>query len=82
MTDAEIEVVSKLVDLCRLKGVRNLEVAGCKIELEPAQPKPEAQKPTTDPDMCRCGHAEFAHTNGLCVHGCESEKCEDKPEAP
>jgi hypothetical protein len=36
-----------------------------------------------DPDICKCGHAQFAHMNGFCVEGCDAAKCgqEEKADA-
>jgi len=81
MTEAEIETIGKLADMCRSKGVRSIDVGGCKLELEPLPAKAEPSAPSSDPDMCKCGHPEFAHNNGLCIHACEPEKCVENPEA-
>ena len=45
MTDAELVVISRLIDLCKAKRVRVLQNDGCRIELgEPEWPMPEAAK--------------------------------------
>lgn len=75
MTDAEIEVVGRLADMLRAKGVKSIDVGGCKMELEPSQPKAEPSTSQADPDICKCGCPEYAHVNGLCINGCEPSKC-------
>lgn len=83
MTPEEIATISKLADMLKAKGVRVFRGAGIELEFEaPAAPNVEPDAPTADPDMCRCGHANHAHMNGLCVHGCEAEKCIPEDTAP
>lgn len=78
MTTEEIETIGKLADMCRAKGVRVLDVPGSiRMELEQTQ-APTSPKPSSEPDICRCSHPVHAHMNGLCIHGCEPEKCEEK----
>mgnify|MGYP001557757233 FL=1 len=81
MTEAEISTIGKLADMCRAKGVRVLDVPGSiHLELEQVH-APMSTKPAVDPDVCRCGHPEHAHMNGLCIHACEPEKCVEQSEA-
>lgn len=75
MTDTEIATVTKLIDLCRAKGVRLLEVGGCKLELGPAIDNTPTAKPGPDPELCRCTHPAHMHMNGLCTVGCSVEAC-------
>jgi hypothetical protein len=32
-------------------------------------------------EACRCGHLDYQHNNGLCVLGCEPEKCVSEAQA-
>lgn len=77
MTDAELVIIGKLVDLCRAKGVRVLKNDGFEIQLgEPVEKMPAGPvKAAVDPDLCRCGHAEHLHTAGACLNGCDPDKC-------
>lgn len=75
VTDAEIEIVGRLADMLRAKGVKSIDVGGCRMELEPIQAKAEPSKPQVDHDLCDCKCPEYAHVNGLCVNGCEPSKC-------
>ena len=77
MTPEEIEIVGKLADMCRSKGIRSIDVGGCKLDMGDV-PAIATPKPTNDPDVCRCGHQEHQHMNGLCVYGCDAEKCADE----
>lgn len=77
MTDAEIETIGKLAEMCRKHGIKLVEIPNIvrmEVELVPVETKPVAKK-DADADLCGCGHPEFAHTNGLCVLGCDAEKC-------
>ena len=78
--------LSALLDLLRSKGVTHYEGAPCagwtghdmKIELGPLDaPAKSADKDDapTDVEVCRCGHALYVHTNGLCGDGCDVERC-------
>lgn len=82
--------LSALLDLLKAKGVTHYEgpvwdarkqesFFQAKIELLPASmPAPADDKPdakTPDPDVCACGHGIHEHQNGLCLHGCDEEKC-------
>ncbi len=77
MTDAELVIIGKLIDICRAKRVKVLVNDGFRIELElpdaAANTKPE--KPGVDPDLCRCKHPQHMHQNGLCLAGCKEEVC-------
>ena len=53
-----------------------------KLTLGPAPDTSKPEKPGVDPDLCKCGHAAFAHVNGLCTAGCEVEKCAPEEETP
>jgi hypothetical protein len=81
MTESEIEIVGKLADMLRAKGVRSIDVGGCKMELGSMPAKVEQFAPKSsipEPDVCKCGHREFEHMNGFCSLGCEPEKCMPK----
>jgi len=46
-----------------------------KVSLGPPVETAQPEAPSVDPDVCKCGHAAFAHVNGLCTVGCDVEKC-------
>lgn len=76
MTDAEIATLAKMADVCLAKGIRLLEVGGCRMEFGPKEaPLPAERQGQAELDMCRCGHAEHQHMNGLCVLGCGPDRC-------
>lgn len=66
-----------LVDQLRARGVRRYRTSELELELGATEsPSPPEMKPNAvPPDACKCGHPEYAHVNGLCVHGCDVEKC-------
>lgn len=83
-----LDNLSMLLDLLQRKGVKRYAgpvlsarpdegVCETRVELElsPAPDMTPAEKTTVDPDACRCGHPETAHTNGLCLFGCEVDRC-------
>lgn len=77
--------VRKYAETCRTAGVRVLDISGViRLEMEPRQAEePRSSKAIPAADVCKCGHAEHAHMNGLCVLGCDVEKCETQhPGAP
>lgn len=73
------------VDALRGKGVRTykgpFEEGTIEIELGPAL-IPDAPQTATEKDksLCGCGCPVYAHTNGLCLAGCEPEKCVEASE--
>ncbi len=71
------EELARLCDVLRAKGVRVFTNSSGGIHLEFGPPtedsKPAAAGP--DPDVCRCGHPNYAHTNGACLSGCNPENC-------
>ncbi len=83
MTDAEIATIGKLADLCRSKGIRLIDLPGSvRLELDEVW-RPSGEKMSIaqalkapEADECKCGHPLHAHMGGLCVLGCEVEKCE------
>ncbi len=66
-----------LIDLLRTKGVRSFEDNGLKLELGAALDDGKSTMPAVDPELCRCGHGLHAHTNGLCILGCDASACLD-----
>lgn len=78
----DLEPLSKLLDLLRTKGVMKFQGANYQVEFAPfvdASPVPaEKVLPQQDADNCKCGHALYAHVNGLCAMGCDVEKCAPK----
>lgn len=77
-----LDCLSMLLDLLQRKGVKKYHgpwsaeaLGSVELELSPAPDMTPAEKTTIDPDACRCGHPETAHTNGLCLFGCEIERC-------
>ena len=77
MTDAEIAIIGRLADMCRTKGIRMLDIPNSvHLELESQAAALASQAgPAADPDLCRCGHPEHAHMNGLCIHACDVGRC-------
>ena len=80
--------LAALLDLLKAKGVTRFE--GCygeksrlvKLEMSaPIDKAPPDARPGVDPDLCRCGHSNAEHTNGLCLAGCDAESCAP-PETP
>jgi len=74
--------LAALLDLLKDKGVTRFE--GCygeksrlvKLEMLPPPDKaPREERAGADPDVCRCGHSLAEHNAGLCLAGCEVEKC-------
>lgn len=68
------------VDRLRGAGVKSYkgQFDGDLIELELGPPviaEPQPSKPEADPDKCRCGHMVYEHNQGLCLVGCDAEKC-------
>jgi hypothetical protein len=82
MTDTEMEIVGKLCDVLRAKGVTAWKGADCEITLGPL-PMPDVKEAADafradaegSADKCRCGCPMHAHVNGLCAHGCAIEAC-------
>lgn len=76
MTDAEIATIEKCIVLLRRYGVKSMDCGGLKLEMgPPIDDSAPAKSPAVDIEQCRCGHGEHQHMNGLCVMGCEPEKC-------
>ena len=79
--------LSALLDLLRSKGVTKYfgamddDPKSLRVEIElaladaPAKSDEKDDSPITDIETCRCGHALFTHTNGLCGEGCDVERC-------
>jgi len=87
MKDLSLNDVTRLVEAMRKRGVLSFEVGGLKVEFFPSAP--DADTPLAPPKLedntplCGCGHAEWSHQNGLCIYGCDIEKCmtEEKQES-
>lgn len=80
MTNDELE---KLIPFLRRHGVAHFESGDVTLKFE-AMPAKGAGPMTTkelealgaaEDDRCKCGHATFQHTNGLCVVGCSLDVC-------
>jgi len=77
--------LSALLDLLRSKGVARAHVVmpGTLGTLDvtfreldaPMKSDEKDDSPITDVETCRCGHALFTHTNGLCGEACPIENC-------
>ncbi len=85
MTD-HVATIGALADVCRAKGVREVELlndAGLRVRLVlgpviDVPLKPET-KGATEPDVCACGCPLAGHMGGMCVTaGCSPEKCAEK----
>ena len=75
-----LDEVGALADLLRAKGVRLFKSDECEMELGPALVPDDGKPAVPEPDLCKCGHPEYFHINGLCSQGCAAETC--SPEAP
>lgn len=77
---SEHSALLSLVDALRGKGVRvfrgDFEGKPLELELGPAL-IPDAPNGPAEPDagLCNCKCPVYAHTNGLCLAGCEPEAC-------
>lgn len=72
MTPEDIAVISKLADALKERGVRSFTGSGIHLEFGLEDAKVTASQQA---DVCRCGCPLYAHTNGLCIHGCAPEAC-------
>ena len=71
------------LEALRRHGVKSFSqtATGFDVEFFPPEPKPlpdRPKKPNNEPDVCACGHAEFEHMHGFCIHECGAEKCDPK----
>jgi len=74
--DSDLKMVGKLCDVLRARGVSKWIDDGKTIEFFPSVDSvPANASQSVDPEMCRCGHPEYHHVNGLCTAGCDAEKC-------
>lgn len=72
------------IDQLRGKGIRVFKgpfgEGVVELELGPALvPDGPVGPEAKDPSVCACGCPVYAHTQGLCLAGCEADKC--APEA-
>lgn len=78
---ATLPDLDSLLTTLRAKGVKSYRADDDRIELEffPAVEVVAAERPgpsVPPADICRCGHPEHAHMNGLCVvGGCDPSQC-------
>ena len=67
--------LKQLLSILRDGGVSAYEAGQFKVSLHPTQPKAEPMAELED-KACNCGHPDYDHgPGGLCIHGCEPEKC-------
>jgi hypothetical protein len=79
MTDA----LKELVPFLRKHGVVYFQSADVTLRFEPKAPSEakaqamdlNALEPQAEADKCKCGHASYMHTNGLCTVGCDLNAC-------
>ncbi len=72
----------QMIDELKARGLRSfsgtLDGSPVVIEFGPPQERVSVDdKPvvSVDNEACRCGHAGFQHQIGLCLLGCDPEKC-------
>ncbi len=69
----------RMIDELQKRGVKSFSglIDGEQVALEfgPLTEPVPASAPFVDPEQCRCGHAGFQHQSGLCILGCDPEKC-------
>ncbi len=77
MTPDDVKAVGDLIDLLRKKGAKRFAGYGVDLELGPldAPAKGDAKREHADHDACKCGHELTEHQAGLCLRGCDIDKC-------
>ncbi len=70
----ESAAVLALVDAMKARGVAKFTVDGVSVEFGPVD-VPLRDEKRVDDDMCPCGHGGHEHNAGLCLRGCDVEKC-------
>jgi len=81
----DLSELTHLLKVLRAHGVTSYTGGlwgGITVTLGPMPDNTKPDKPGVDPDLCKCGHAAFAHVNGLCTAGCDVEKCAPEEETP
>lgn len=64
------------LDEMKRRGVRTFKFGELEAEFAPAEAPPmKESKAVAELDNCKCGHALHAHNGGLCLQGCEPDKC-------
>lgn len=76
------EVLSAKLDMLKAKGVQKYVDQEFTVEFSAPADDTKPAPVAADPDLCRCGHPLFAHAAGLCLIGCNAEKCVDADTIP
>lgn len=63
------------LDEMKRRGVRSFKFGELSVDFAPAEPPPLKEAKRVEADVCQCGHGFHAHQSGLCLAGCEPEKC-------
>ena len=82
MTDVQLTALLELLKKAGVKSYKGPCGETHPIELEfwdssSSTSQEEAEASVEELDMCRCGHAQHMHTNGLCLAACDMEDCVD-----
>ena len=78
MTAADLQLLGKLADMCRRKGVKTAHCGDVHLEMGTLDAPPKKAQPDTE--KCACGHPAYQHVHGLCLDGCEPDKCGEAPQ--
>lgn len=80
------ESIASMLDMLRSKGVykfKSTALDGFEVEFHAPTDDTKPAPVAADPDLCRCGHPLFAHAaGGMCLIGCNAEKCVDADTIP
>lgn len=79
MTLAELDSALAMLKRQGVKSYVDVAGGGFEVEFWPSSPDFKPSEALKDEDKCRCGHAQHEHNAGLCLLGCDPERC--APEA-
>lgn len=80
-TPETLDDLVALTDKLKERGVRSFSLGRFSVNFAAPEAPPLKEK-ASDGDACNCGHPLHHHNNGLCLIGCEPDKCagpEGKP---
>lgn len=72
MTSAE---ALTFLDEMKRRGVRTFTFGELSAEFAPSEAPMRPEAKTLQTDTCQCGHGLHEHQSGLCLRGCEVDKC-------